>query len=59
MANGQARVDVLNKKVNYENSRRVLFNDMGLQDFGQEIIAVDDEWVPPLIPTKTEILISF
>ena len=58
VANGQARVDVLNKKVNYENTRRVLFNDMGLQDFGQEIIAVDDEWVPPLIPTKTEILIS-
>ena len=58
VANGQARVDVLNKKVNYENSRRVLFNDMGLQDFGQEIIAIDDEWIPPLIPTKTEILIS-
>ena len=58
VANGQARVDVLNKKVNYENSRRVLFNDMGLQDFGQEITAVGDEWVPPLIPTKTEISIS-
>jgi len=58
VANGQARVDLLNKKVNYDNSRRVLFNDMGLQDFGQKIIAVDDEWVPPLIPTKTEILIS-
>ncbi|OUX30287.1 MAG: hypothetical protein CBE24_06875, partial [bacterium TMED264] len=42
VANGQARVDVLNKKVNYENSRRVLFNDMGLQDFGQEITAVDE-----------------
>ena len=58
VANGQARVDVLNKKVNYENSRRVLFNDMGLQDFGQEIIAVDEEWVAPVIPTKTEILKS-
>tara|TARA_Y100000816_G_scaffold70390_1_gene47124 strand:+ start:645 stop:2039 length:1395 start_codon:yes stop_codon:yes gene_type:complete len=58
VANGQARVDVLNKKVNYENSRRVLFNDMGLQDFGQEIIAVDGEWVAPVIPTKTEILKS-
>ena len=58
VANGQARVDLLNKKVNYENNRRVLFNDMGLQDFGQEIIAVDDEWVPPLMPTKTEILTS-
>ena len=23
----QARVDLLNKKVNYENNRRVLFND--------------------------------
>ena len=41
VANGQARVDLLNKKVNYENSRRVLFNDMGLQDFGQKISAVD------------------
>ena len=58
VANGQARVDVLNKKVNYENSRRVLFNDMGLQDFGQQIIAVDEEWVAPVIPTKTEILKS-
>ena len=58
VANGQARVDVLNKKVNYENSRRVLFNDMGLQDFGQEITAVDGEWVAPVIPTKTEILRS-
>ena len=58
VANGQARVDVLNKKVNYENSRRVLFNDMGLQDFGQEITAVDEEWVTPVIPTKTEILRS-
>jgi len=58
VASGQARVDALNKKVNYENSRRVLFNDMGLQDFGQKIIVIDDGWVPPLIPTKTEILRS-
>ncbi len=56
VANGQARVDLLNKKVNYENSRRVLFNDMGLQEFGQKITAVDEEWVTPVIPTKTEIL---
>ena len=58
VANGQARVDVLNKKVNYENSRRVLFNDMGLQDFGQSITPVDEDWVPPVIPTKSEILRS-
>ena len=58
VANGQALVDMLNKKVNYENSRRVLFNDMGLQDFGQKISAVDEEWVTPVIPTKTEILRS-
>ena len=58
VAHGQARVDLLNKKVNYENSRRVLFNDMGLQDFGQKITAIDEKWVAPAIPTKTEILKS-
>ena len=58
VASGQARVDALNKKVNYENSRRVLFNDMGLQDFGQNITVMDEDWVPPTIPTKTEILKS-
>ena len=58
VAHGQARVDLLNKKVNYENSRRVLFNDMGLQDFGQKITAIDERWVAPAIPTKTEILKS-
>ena len=58
VAYGQARVEALNKKVNYENSRRVLFNDMGLQDFGQKIIAVDEEWIAPRIPTKTEVLKS-
>ena len=58
VAYGQARVDALNKKVNYENNRRVLFNDMGLQDFGQKITAMDDKWVAPTIPTKTEILKS-
>ena len=58
VASGQARVDALNKKVNYENSRRVLFNDMGLQDFGQNITVMDEDWLPPMIPTKTEILKS-
>ena len=58
VASGQARVDALNKKVNYENNRRVLFNDMGLQDFGQKITVMDEVWVPPSIPTKTEILRS-
>jgi len=58
VAQGQARVDALNKKINLENSRRVLFNDMGLQDFGQKIKVIDEEWTSPLIPNKTEILIS-
>ena len=58
VAYGQARVESLNKKVTYENSRRVLFNDMGLQDFGQKVTAMDKEWITPKIPSKTEILKS-
>ena len=58
VAQGQARVEALNKKVNYENSRRVLFNDMGLQDFGQSITAIEERWIAPIIPTKTEVLKS-
>ena len=58
VAQGQARVEALNKKVNYENSRRVLFNDMGLQDFGQSITAMEERWIAPNIPTKTEVLKS-
>lgn len=58
VAYGQARVESLNKKVTYENSRRVLFNDMGLQDFGQKVTAMDKEWITPKIPSKTEVLKS-
>ena len=53
---GQARVDVLNRKANLENARRVLFNDMGLQDFGQSIIAIDNEWLVASIPTSADII---
>ena len=53
---GQARVDVLNRKANLENARRVLFNDMGLQDFGQSITAIDDEWLAATIPTSADIM---
>ena len=56
VAQGQARVDVLNKKTSFENSRRILFNDMGLQDFGQSITAMDDEWVVPAIPSSADVL---
>ena len=56
VAQGQARVDMLNKKTNLQNARRILFNDMGLQDFGQEIIAVEKEWQAPRIPSSTELL---
>ena len=56
VAQGQARVDVLNKKTNLENSRRILFNDMGLQDFGQPITAMDDEWMAPSIPSSADVL---
>ncbi|SVA25791.1 uncharacterized protein METZ01_LOCUS78645 [marine metagenome] len=56
VAQGQARVDVLNKKTSFENSRRILFNDMGLQDFGQPITAMDDEWVVPAIPSSADVL---
>ena len=56
VAQGQARVDVLNKKTSFENSRRILFNDMGLQDFGQPITAMDDEWMVPSIPSSADVL---
>ena len=53
---GQARVDMLNKKTNLQNARRVLFNDMGLQDFGQKINVVEDDWIASKIPSSREIL---
>ena len=39
VAEGQAKVQLLNQKTVLENARRQLFNDMGLQDFGQSISA--------------------
>ena len=56
VAQGQARVDMLNKKTNLQNARRILFNDMGLQDFGQEITAIEKEWQAPQIPSNAELL---
>ena len=56
VAQGQARVDMLNKKTNLQNARRILFNDMGLQDFGQEITPVEKEWQAPQIPSSAELL---
>ena len=56
VSQGQARVDMLNKKTNLQNARRILFNDMGLQDFGQEITAVEKEWQAPQIPSSAELL---
>lgn len=56
VAQGQARVDVLARKTNLENARRVLFNDMGLQDFGQPITAIDEKWNPPIVPSSAESL---
>ena len=56
VAEGQARVDLLNKKTALQNARRILFNDMGLQDFGQQITASESDWVIPNIPSSSEIL---
>ena len=56
VAEGQARVDLLNRKTALQNARRVLFNDMGLQDFGQQITASENDWVIPNIPSSSEIL---
>jgi outer membrane protein TolC len=56
VAQGQARVDMLNKKTSLQNSRRILFNDMGLQDFGQSIVAIEKEWEAPKIPSSGELL---
>ena len=56
VAQGQAKVDLLNKNTTLENSRRVLFNDMGLQDFGQEILPFRDKWVAKKLHSSSEIL---
>ena len=54
---GQAKVELLNRKTVLENSRRQLFNDMGMMDFGQSIIAKYSDWVPVSVPTSAETLI--
>ena len=56
VAQGQAEVDAITKKINLENSRRILFNDMGLQDFGQKITVTDQDWTVPKIPSSTDVL---
>ena len=56
VAQGQARVDMLNNKTRLQNARRVLFNDMGLQDFGQEINVSDSDWNIPTIPSSAAII---
>jgi outer membrane protein TolC len=56
VAKGQARVEVLTRKTNLQNSRRVLFNDMGLQDFGQSIEPVEPSWSPPIVPSSKDVL---
>ena len=53
---GQARVELLNRKTSLENSRRQLFNDMGMIDFGQSIQAKNSEWIPLLVPSSAETL---
>ena len=56
VAEGQARVDVLSRKTNLKNGRRVLFNDMGMQDFGQPITVLDDNWLTPVVPSSRDVL---
>ena len=53
---GQARVELLNRKTALDNSRRQLFNDMGVIDFGQSIVAKYSEWAPVSVPTSAEAL---
>ena len=56
VAQGQARVDMLNNETRLQNARRVLFNDMGLQDFGQKINVSDSDWNIPTIPSSAAII---
>ena len=53
---GQAKVELLNRKASLENSRRKLFNDMGMIDFGQSIQAKNSDWVPVSVPSSAEAL---
>ncbi len=56
VAEGQAKVQLLNQKTVLENARRQLFNDMGLQDFGQSISAEAKEWDGVLVPSSSTAL---
>ena len=56
VARGQAKVDVLNHKTALDNARRQLFNDMGMQDFGQSISAVADEWTDVQVLSSADAL---
>lgn len=56
VAEGQAKIDVLNRSTILANTRRQLFNEMGMQDFGQTIVADADSWVGVDIPTSAEAL---
>ena len=56
VARGQAKVDVLNRKTALDNARRQLFNDMGMQDFGQSISAVADEWTDVQVLSSADAL---
>ena len=47
---------MLNNKTRLQNARRVLFNDMGLQDFGQKINVSDSDWNIPTIPSSAAII---
>ena len=56
VAKGQAKVDVLNRATTLENTRRQLFNEMGMRDFGQSIVAGADNWESISVPTSAEAL---
>ena len=56
VAKGQARVELLNRKTALENARRQLFNEMGIQDFGQSIYATAEEWADVQIPSSANAL---
>ncbi|MBJ12283.1 MAG: hypothetical protein CMG62_04275 [Candidatus Marinimicrobia bacterium] len=56
VAKGQAKVDVLNRATTLENTRRQLFNEMGMRDFGQSIVAGADNWDSISVPTSAEAL---
>lgn len=53
---GRAQVELLNQKTALNNSRRKLFNDMGVLDFGQAIVATSEEWTPIIVPSSSDAL---